>query len=61
MMNVGNVRSGKKVTNPENAKKMINSIKLLSKKDFMNFFPDASLYEEKFWGLTKSFIVYGGW
>jgi ubiquinone/menaquinone biosynthesis C-methylase UbiE len=38
-----------------------NSIKLLNKKQFSNLFPNANLFEEKIFGLTKSFVVYDGW
>jgi len=40
------------------AKELANSIRLLSKKELLTLFPNASLYTEKFMGATKSFIVY---
>jgi len=47
--------------NEEKANEMINSIRLLSKQELINLFPDGKLYEEKIFGLTKSFIIYSGW
>jgi hypothetical protein len=43
------------------AKKVIESIRLLRKKEFVALFPSATIYEEKIFGLTKSFIAYQGW
>lgn len=37
------------------------SIRLLCEKELRELFPDATIYREKFFGLTKSFLVYGGW
>ncbi|MEJ6486384.1 methyltransferase domain-containing protein [Nostoc punctiforme UO1] len=47
-----------KVADKELARKIATSIKLLSKREFLNLFPESQLYEEKFFGLTKSFTVY---
>lgn len=49
-----------KVPNRKKAQDNVNSIQLLNKKRLKRLFPDAMLYEEKFFGLTKSFIVYKG-
>ncbi len=43
------------------ARNVVESIKLLNKNQFFSLFPGANCYEEKFFGLTKSFIAYGGW
>ena len=51
----------KKVKNFEEANNTITSIRLLKKGEFIHLFPEASLYEEKIMGITKSFIVYYGW
>jgi hypothetical protein len=40
---------------------LVNSIQLLRKREIIRLFPGAILYEEKFLGLTKSFIVRQGW
>ncbi|HXV41867.1 MAG TPA: methyltransferase domain-containing protein [Anaerolineae bacterium] len=45
----------------EEAKRVVESIRLLRKKEFVALFPGATIYEEKFFGLTKSFIAYRGW
>ncbi|MCL1469344.1 class I SAM-dependent methyltransferase [Argonema antarcticum] len=39
----------------------VDSIKLLSKQKLLSLFPNANLFEEKFFGLTKSLTVYDGW
>jgi hypothetical protein len=39
----------------------IQEIRLLTKKELKCLFPGAKVYKEKFLGITKSFIVYGGW
>ena len=43
------------------AREIVESIRLLSKREFVALFPKASIYEEKVFGLTKSFVAYGGW
>lgn len=50
-----------RVPEAEAAKKVVESIRLLRKKEFVALFPGATIYEEKFFGLTKSFIAYQGW
>ena len=51
----------KKIPDFQEAKKFVAQIQLLKKKEFTSLFPEATLYEEKVAGLTKSFVVYGGW
>lgn len=51
----------KKVTDKQRAKEIVSSIRLLSKKEVIALFPNANIYEEKLFGLTKSFTAYGGW
>lgn len=48
-----------KMDDKQMARTISTSIKLLSKRKFLNLFPEAQFYEEKFLGLTKSLIVYG--
>jgi ubiquinone/menaquinone biosynthesis C-methylase UbiE len=48
----------KKTSDKQKATEIANSVKLLTKKDLQNLFPNAKIYKEKFLGLTKSFIVY---
>jgi ubiquinone/menaquinone biosynthesis C-methylase UbiE len=45
----------------DKAKEIVESIRLLGKEEFLKLFPDAELYEEKAFGMTKSFVVYRGW
>jgi hypothetical protein len=41
------------------AEAVIDSIRLLSKKELKNLFFGATIYRERFFGLTKSFVVVG--
>lgn len=43
------------------ARKNVESIRLLSTAQMKRLFPDADVYSEKFFGLTKSITAYGGW
>jgi hypothetical protein len=45
----------------QKATEKVESIRLLSRQEFHSLFPNASLYEEKVFGMTKSFVVYDGW
>jgi 2-polyprenyl-3-methyl-5-hydroxy-6-metoxy-1,4-benzoquinol methylase len=45
----------------QKATEIVKSIRLLSRKEFLLLFPDAKLYEEKVFGMTKSFVAYEGW
>lgn len=46
-----------KVPDRGNALKICRSIRLLKKRELKRLFPGATFYEEKFFGLVKSFIV----
>jgi hypothetical protein len=50
-----------KVPEPEAALQMAKSVRLLTRKEVSELFPEAQVYEEKFLGLTKSFVAYYGW
>jgi ubiquinone/menaquinone biosynthesis C-methylase UbiE len=50
-----------KTPDAQKAREIVENIRLLSKKEFKTLFPNASIYEEKALGLTKSFVAYGGW
>jgi len=50
----------KKTIDRNNAIRNINSIRLLKKNELIELFPNATLFEEKIFGLVKSFIVYNG-
>jgi ubiquinone/menaquinone biosynthesis C-methylase UbiE len=56
LTNIG--RKHKKVATKEKAQQVANGIKLLHKKQFSKLFPQATIFEEKYLGLTKSFIAY---
>lgn len=51
----------KKVPDRAEAQALIDATRLLRKRELAALFPQASWYEEKFLGLTKSFVVYDGW
>lgn len=51
----------KRITERDKAVAAATEITLLSGRKFRNLFPDAKMHKEKFCGLTKSFIVCGGW
>lgn len=43
---------------PAAARDVVESVRLLGRRRFRSLFPDSELFEEKFLGLTKSFVVY---
>ena len=45
----------------EAARQEAASVTLLKKRELLSLFPNANLYCEKVFGLTKSFVVYSGW
>ena len=47
-----------KIGDQEKAKEQVREVRLLSKKEFHSMFSGANIFLEKFFGLTKSFIVY---
>jgi len=47
-----------KISNKEIAQMQIDEIRLLSKKDLRELFPDAEIYKEKFLFFTKSIVAY---
>jgi len=47
--------------NWERAKEIAGSVRLLTIAEVVKLFPEASLYRERFAGLTKSVIAYHGW
>jgi 2-polyprenyl-3-methyl-5-hydroxy-6-metoxy-1,4-benzoquinol methylase len=48
----------KRVPDVNEARNVVKNIRLLRKKELLSLFLEAELYEEKFFGLTKSFIAY---
>ena len=57
MITHSNIGWYKKVTEKQKAIDIFNSIRLLSKKELIDLFPGSDIYEEKIFGLTKSFMV----
>lgn len=51
----------KRMADAQQAQQWVDSTILLRKRDLQKLFPQAQLYEEKLFGLTKSFIVYDRW
>jgi hypothetical protein len=43
------------------AETFLHSFRLLSCRELRTLFPNAEIYRERFCGLTKSFMVLGGW
>lgn len=39
----------------------VTQIRLISKKEMVALFPHAKIFEEKVFGLVKSFVAYDGW
>ena len=46
---------------PTEARRIVESIRLLDRQELLAQFPNARIYEEKLLGLTKSFVAYDGW
>jgi hypothetical protein len=51
----------KKFADRDAARREVESISLLTERQMHRLFPGALIYKEKFLGLTKSFVAYGGW
>lgn len=51
----------KKETDRQKAIQKVTSVRLLSKKELRELFPNATIAEEKFLALTKSYMLYEGW
>lgn len=43
------------------AERVVRSIRLLSPRDLLSLFPDATLHRERILGMTKSAMAVGGW
>lgn len=56
-----NIGWQKKVNDRQEAYRIVSSIRLLSKRELLRLFPRGVMKREHFLGLTKSFIIYGGW
>jgi len=51
----------KRIPDPAAARVEVESIQLLTRRQFSSLFPRARIHEEKIAGLTKSFVAIGGW
>lgn len=51
----------KKIEHKQTAIQTVTSIRLLTEGELRKLFPEANIYKEKIFGLTKSFIAYNGW
>ena len=51
----------KRIPDYDAAKKEVDSIQLLTRKQFGALFPGSRMHVEKLAGLSKSFVAYGGW
>ncbi len=50
-----------RTADPAEAEAKVRMIRLMTEREFRSVFPDARIYREKVFGLTKSFVAYGGW
>ena len=51
----------KKIPDYAAARQEVEPIHLLSRRDVTRLFPEGTLYNERFAGLTVSFVIYAGW
>lgn len=61
LINHFNLGWAKKINDKQKAMEEVASIRLLKKEEMINLFPNATFFEEKLLGLTKSFVAYDGW
>lgn len=45
---------------PTTAAKMVDEVRLMTKRDVRVCFPDSTIWAERFGGITKSWVAYGG-
>ena len=48
----------RKLPKRQDAEREVTSIRLLKRKEVMELFPEATIFEEKYCGLVKSFVAY---
>ena len=51
----------KKLPDYTAARQEVETIRLLSRRDVVRLFPEGVLYNERFAGMTVSFVIYAGW
>jgi hypothetical protein len=61
MVNHFDVGWYKRISDPAAARREVESIQLLTRRQFAALFPGARIHEERIAGLTKSFVAIGGW
>ena len=49
-----------KISDPEQARRVAQEIELLNRRSFCALFPTAHVWDERAFGLVKSFVAYGG-
>ena len=57
---LGWIGRGRRITDRETARELVTGIRLLSGHELRELFPDATIYRERMFGLTKSFVAYRG-
>ncbi len=50
-----------RVRDQDDARRVASSIRLLTRREITRLFPGGTIARERFLGITKSFIVFGGW
>lgn len=50
-----------RTTDPAEAERKVRMIRLMTEREFRSVFPGATIYREKVFGITKSFVAYDGW
>ncbi len=51
----------KKIPDYTAARHEVETIRLLSRRDVTRLFPEGTLHQERFAGMTVSFVIYAGW
>lgn len=57
---LGWIGRGKRIADRETARELVTGIRLLSGRELRRLFSDATIYRERMFGLTKSFVAYRG-
>lgn len=50
-----------KIKNKEHSLEVADSVSLIGRREFESLFPGCYIFHERVFGLTKSFVAYGGW
>ncbi len=51
----------RKISDQEKAREVVTAVRLLTSRELRVLFPGSMIYRERFLGITKSLIAYGGW